>query len=77
MSIAIALPDERLSSLVETYGFLAMALEEQVTVGVGLVAFNLSDTQITVDGKIFDAPALLGLPMDPVFIRYSMVARRV
>ncbi|MEE4201858.1 AraC family transcriptional regulator [Erythrobacter sp.] len=72
MSIALALPDEKLAGLVESYGFFAMELRDQMTVGAGLVAFNISDTQIEVDGVRRDASALFGVNTDPVFVRYSL-----
>lgn len=71
MSIALALPDERLIGLVDSYGFYAVPLKEERTIATGLVAFNISDTAITVDGERRDERILMGLPQDPVFIRYE------
>lgn len=71
MSIALALPDERLIGLVESYGFFALPLREERTIATGLVAFNISGTTITVDGKARKERTLMGLPQDPVFIRYE------
>lgn len=71
MSIALALPDERLIGLVDSYGFYALPLKEERTIATGLVAFNISNTSITVDGYRRAERILMGLPQDPVFIRYE------
>lgn len=74
MSIVIRMPDESLAPFVDTYGRWPASPLTLGTFAPGLIAFNLSDAHLEVNGERRTEPVLMGIANDPVTIEYKIAS---